>query len=144
MGHVPTGEVPAACARADLSRREYRRTGARRSPLTARRLGELGERVAADYLIRRGFSIIDRNVRIGRGEIDLVVERHGTRIAVEVKSTWLGERNVDGKDPLDAFDEAKEMQVWSLARHLDVHRVDLVAITFGVEGVQIRWVPGVA
>ncbi|GBD84006.1 hypothetical protein BMS3Abin02_00390 [bacterium BMS3Abin02] len=61
-----------------------------------------------------------------------------------MKSTWLGERNVDGKDPLDAFDEAKEMQVWSLARHLDVRRVDLVAITFGVEGVQIRWVPGVA
>jgi len=61
-----------------------------------------------------------------------------------VKSLWIGERSVDGKDPLDAFDAAKAMQVWSLARHLDVRRVDLVAVGFSVEGVQIRWVPGAA
>ncbi|NOY56478.1 MAG: hypothetical protein GXP34_10895 [Actinobacteria bacterium] len=94
--------------------------------------------------MRHGFSIVDRNVRVGRGEIDLVVERAGTRVAVEVKSSWIGDRTVDGKDPLDAFDEAKATQVWSLARHLDVRRVDLVAIAFSVEGVQIRWVPGAA
>jgi putative endonuclease len=47
--------------------------------------GRLGEDVAALLLASRGYRVIDRNVRAGRSEIDLLVERGETLILVEVK-----------------------------------------------------------
>lgn len=49
------------------------------------RVGEYGERIAADYLELSGCAVVGRNVRAGRFEIDLVV-RDGPCLAfVEVK-----------------------------------------------------------
>lgn len=61
---------------------------AREQPRTDRRraLGRLGESLAADHLERRGFAILDRNVRIGRGEIDLIAFDGITLAFVEVKT----------------------------------------------------------
>ena len=46
----------------------------------------VGESVAAQFLHRRGAIIVDRNVRVGRDEIDLVIRIDGDRAAVEVKT----------------------------------------------------------
>jgi len=81
-------------------------------------------------------------VHIGRGEIDLIVERGGRRVAVEVKAAWVGRREI--ADPVGRFDAAKATQVSSLAAQLGVWRVDLVAVVFSAQGVQIRWVPAAA
>ena len=48
--------------------------------------GEIGERVAEQYLQKHGYRIIDRNVGKRVGELDLVVERGDTWYGVEVKS----------------------------------------------------------
>jgi putative endonuclease len=82
-----------------------------------------------------------RNARSGRGEIDLVV-RFGSRVvAVEVKT-----RRGHGIDPIDAFTARKAGMVRHTARGLvpPAHRVDLVAVTIGETGVDIRWLPEVA
>jgi putative endonuclease len=97
--------------------------------------------VAAEFLTRNGFRIIDRNVRVGRGEIDILAKHGGTRVIVEVKSAVL--EHEDRTDPMEAFDDAKSRQVWSLARRLGVWRVDVVAVGFRNDGVQVRWVPDV-
>ncbi len=94
--------------------------------------------------MRQGFSILARNVRVGRGEIDLLVGSGARRVVVEVKSGWSDGRDVDGPDPLLRFDTAKAKQVWSLARRVSADRVDLVAVMFGGTGVQVRWVPAVS
>lgn len=53
---------------------------------TRKEIGALGERVAAEYLRRRGFSIKDRNVVRKTGELDLVAKKGETLHFVEVKS----------------------------------------------------------
>jgi putative endonuclease len=49
-------------------------------------LGRAGERRAAWFYRLRGYRIIDRNVRLHGGEIDLVVRRGSTLVIAEVKT----------------------------------------------------------
>ncbi len=49
-------------------------------------VGRIGESVAAQFLERKGFNIIDRNYRKPWGEIDLIAEKGGIVRFVEVKT----------------------------------------------------------
>jgi len=50
-------------------------------------IGQLGENIAAKYLKRHGYKIIDRNFRSRRwGEIDIVATKDDTLVFVEVKA----------------------------------------------------------
>jgi Holliday junction resolvase-like predicted endonuclease len=80
-------------------------------------------------------------VRVGRGEIDILAEDRKVRVAVEVKSLVVDP--AEPRDPVDAFDDAKASQVWSLARHVGARRVDVVGVGFGMDGVRIRWLSNV-
>lgn len=51
-----------------------------------RRLGDFGERTAAQHLEAAGMRIIARNVRTRGGEIDLVAEDGGDLVCVEVRT----------------------------------------------------------
>jgi putative endonuclease len=48
--------------------------------------GRRGERLAAWFLEQRGYRIRERNLRLGRFEVDLVAEKHGWLVFVEVKA----------------------------------------------------------
>jgi len=48
--------------------------------------GRRGEARAARYLKRRGYKVVDRNVRAGRGELDIVSLKNDTLVFVEVKA----------------------------------------------------------
>lgn len=54
--------------------------------LAAKTLGARGERRAAWFYRMRGYSIVDRNVRLPAGEIDLVVKRGAMFVIAEVKA----------------------------------------------------------
>ena len=49
-------------------------------------IGNLGESIACNFLVKRGFKIRDRNYRKKYGEIDIVAKRSGRLCFVEVKS----------------------------------------------------------
>jgi putative endonuclease len=55
-------------------------------PGPAPRLGQLGERVAAGLLRRRGYEVIGTGFRARRGELDLVCKRGDALVVVEVKT----------------------------------------------------------
>ncbi len=56
------------------------------SKLTKKDIGNLGEKVAVEYLRRRGFELIDRNVSRKTGEIDVIVHKENVLHFVEVKT----------------------------------------------------------
>jgi putative endonuclease len=47
--------------------------------------GKEGEDLAADFLMKKGFEIIERNYRHKHSEIDLIVKKNNWMIFVEVK-----------------------------------------------------------
>jgi len=49
-------------------------------------IGKIGEKVAAKFLTRKGYRILERNWRIRGGEIDIVAKDNDTMVFVEVKS----------------------------------------------------------
>lgn len=51
-----------------------------------RKLGDLGENIACDYLTRHGFEIMDRNYLRKWGELDIVAKKKDIIHFVEVKS----------------------------------------------------------
>lgn len=63
--------------------------------------GKWGEDVAADYLMERGFEIVERNWRHGRKEIDVIAQREGKLYFVEVKTRhgeeWNAEEAITAK-----------------------------------------------
>lgn len=105
-----------------------------------RAVGSFGEQAAAEFLERRGAVVLDRNLRVGRGEIDLVVQIERRRVAVEVKSMIRSEVG----EAADAFTDTKADQVRALAGEIGISRVDLVTVTLGQEGVDIVWTPRAA
>src|SRR5512136_3123638 len=46
--------------------------------------GAIAENIAADYLSKRGYKIRERNYRTREGEIDIIAEKDGTLVFVEV------------------------------------------------------------
>ncbi len=49
-------------------------------------VGNIGEYIAAQFLVRKGFVIIARNYRRPWGEIDIIAEKEGVVRFVEVKA----------------------------------------------------------
>lgn len=47
--------------------------------------GRLGEQIAQDFLIKKGYQILEKNYRYKRSEIDLIALINGTLIFIEVK-----------------------------------------------------------
>ena len=53
--------------------------------MNRRAFGGEGERTACDYLTGKGWTIVETNVRRGRGEIDIIARNRGLTAFVEVK-----------------------------------------------------------
>lgn len=70
-------------------------------------LGARGEAIAAAYLGRRGFDIIERNFRCKGGEVDIIARDGGTYVFIEVKTR----RNDYFGVPQEAVTPFKQRQI---------------------------------
>jgi putative endonuclease len=109
------------------------------------RLGRLGEKLAADHLVRRGYRIIDRNYRTRWGELDIVAYDGTTLAFCEVKT-----RRMAGvqRDPLESVRWNKRTRIrkmasrWLVERtdrpRADELRFDAIGVTFDLSGRLVR------
>jgi putative endonuclease len=97
-----------------------------------RNLGLWGENVAAQYLARRGYTILDRNARTPYGEIDLVTQKQDVIVFVEVKTRSSSSFGY----PEEAMTSAKKAHFLAAAQaYLQAHpeldgdwRLDVIAV----------------
>jgi putative endonuclease len=106
-----------------------------------RHLGQLGEQLAAEHLVRRGFEIVERNYRTRWGELDIIAFDGETLAFCEVKTRRL---NGDRQRTFEALHANKRSQVrkmagaWLIERsrrpRADELRFDAIGVTFSPDG----------
>lgn len=95
-------------------------------------LGKLGENIATQYLIGKGYSLVERNYRQGRGEVDIIVKNTGgAYVFVEVKTRWNYEK------PEEAVNKSKlkllldTIEGYKMVKNIEAESfVDIIAINF--------------
>lgn len=104
--------------------------------------GRRGEDAAAGYLARRGYRILGRNQRLGRGELDIVAANDVLLLFVEVKSHKTRESGLLAMHPDKCERLRSAAEAW-LARHPDhagmACRFDLMIVTPRI--AMNRWLP---
>lgn len=104
--------------------------------------GEWGEEIAARYLINLGYTILHRNFRAMRGEIDIIALKHQTVVFVEVKSS----AKRGGIPPEIRINRAKQRQLYQIANfYISLHtekdreyRMDVVAVAGSPDNYQLQ------
>lgn len=105
-------------------------------------IGKKGEDLAADYLRKQGYRIIERNFRIRGGEIDIVATDNGILAYIEVKTRsnhayGLPEESV-GFHKLRFLERASKFYR-ARRRNLPIQeRIDVVAVDLSEKEPQIR------
>lgn len=82
----------------------------------SQKIGEIGENVAVRFLVKRGFSILDRNYTKKWGEIDIVAEKERKLYFVEVKSVARDNLEIVTRETLDQYHPEDNMHPWKLKR----------------------------
>jgi putative endonuclease len=85
------------------------------------RIGALGEFLAAQYLRFHGFTVIGKNLRFKRGEIDLLVRRKKTLRVIEVRTITTPYLH----SAQETFSLRKQQQVRYTTRMLQTHLATL-------------------
>lgn len=85
------------------------------------KVGKMGEKLACQFLERRGHKIIDRNFLVRSGEIDIISEWHGTIYFCEVKTvavdgTATGHRPEENVSPWKRKKLGRAVQVYLAQR----------------------------
>ncbi len=94
-------------------------------------LGKKGEQLAIDYLVKKGYTILDKNWRFQKAEVDIIAQKKETLAVVEVKTR----SSIDFGNPQDFVNPKKikllvsAIDEYVVSKNLDVDvRFDIIAI----------------
>ena len=73
--------------------------------------GKLGEDIAARYLLKKGYKILDRNWRWGKKELDIIAIDKELLVFIEVKTRQFGSL----ENPKDAVTKKKQRFIINVA-----------------------------
>lgn len=113
--------------------------------VTSHDLGREAEALAEGLLTRAGMTVVERNLRIGPGELDLVAREGDTLVFVEVKACrrpgfGRAEERVDKRkrQRLAGAAEAYLARLAGLGGPPPVCRFDVVAVEYERQGARLR------
>ena len=105
--------------------------------VSTKQSGDEGEEIAAEYIVEKGYEIIDRNYRYGKGEIDIIAKdpETGETVFIEVKS----KKNLEFGDPVYSVTKNKIKQIKRMAElYLYDKEIDEIDCRFDVITVLLR------
>ncbi|MDP2788676.1 MAG: YraN family protein [bacterium] len=116
------------------------------------KIGEIGENVAVKFLVKHGFSILDRNYTKKWGEIDVIAEKGSKLYFIEVKSVSRPglqdvARETDDPRPEDNMHPwklkrlSRTIQTYLLSKNVPDERewqVDLLVVFLDIEAKKAR------
>jgi putative endonuclease len=100
--------------------------------------GALGEKLAQDFLKKRGYRIVETNYRCRRGEIDIIARHKDCLVFIEVRT----KSNLDFGTPEESISSTKKARMrtsaafylQSLPNFPESWRIDFVAVEIGENG----------
>jgi putative endonuclease len=99
------------------------------------RLGPQGERMAAEYLQRQGYQILEKNFRVKPGEIDLIARDGDTLCFVEVKARR-GEDFGEGSEAIATLKKRKLCQ--AALMYMTRHKLTDAKARFDIVSIQMK------
>lgn len=94
-------------------------------------LGKKGEQLAINFLVKKGYAILDKNWRYQKAEVDIIAQKKDTLAVVEVKTR----SSIDFGNPQDFVNPKKikllvsAIDEYIISKDLDVNvRFDIIAI----------------
>jgi len=95
----------------------------------SQKIGELGEDIACKFLMKQGFSILERNYTKKWGEIDIIAEKESKRYFIEVKSKSVS--NLDFVSYETTGRPEENMHPWKMKRLRRVVETYLISKRLG-------------
>lgn len=107
--------------------------------MTTKKTGDKGENLAAELLISKGYEIIKRNYRFGKGEIDIIAKDPTEEglVFVEVKSR----NNLEFGYPIESITPNKIKQIKRIAE-LYLYENDIKESSCRFDVISILTLPG--
>jgi putative endonuclease len=105
--------------------------------VSTKQSGDEGEEIAVEYIVEKGYEIIDRNYRYGKGELDIIAKdpETGETVFIEVKS----KKNLEFGDPVYSVTKNKIKQIKRMAElYLYDKEIDEIDCRFDVITVLLR------
>ena len=104
--------------------------------------GILGEKLAKDFLKKRGYHILETNYRCPEGEIDIVAKHEDSLVFIEVRT----KRSLEFGSPEESITRTKMERLKSVAAHYQqthnnlppLWRIDVVAVELDQRGKPSR------
>ena len=104
--------------------------------------GILGEKLAKDFLKKRGYRIYETNYRCPEGEVDIVARHKDSLVFIEVRS----KRSLEFGSPEESITPTKMKRLRAVAAHyLQTHnnlpslwRIDVAAVEIDQKGKPLR------
>jgi len=104
--------------------------------------GILGEKLAGDFLKKRGYRIYETNYRCPEGEVDIVARHKDSLVFIEVRS----KRSLEFGSPEESITPTKMERLRAVAAHYrqthnnlpSLWRIDVVAVEIDRKGKPLR------
>ena len=106
--------------------------------MNRRQTGDLGEKIACNFLRNNGYQILENNYRCKDGEIDVVCRHRDTLVFVEVRT----KKSINFGTPEESITPTKMQHLQAAAIHYEQNhdglpqawRIDVVAIQLNPNG----------